>query len=407
MFNLKMKKVAQGKEAKRIYLDYASATPVLPEVLAKMLPYFTESFGNASAIHDEGMVAKRVVNECREKVARLLVVQSDQVTFTSGGTESNNLAILGTVQKYINSGSHYSGLEIITTKIEHPATIKTVEYLEGLGVAITYAPVDNTGKIILNELTNLLSEKTVLVSVAYVNSEIGTIQDVGAIARIIAKTNKQNNSEIKFHIDGAQAPLWLPCDLPRLGCDMISLDSGKFGGGKGVGVLARKRDTKISNINYGGGQEGGLRPGTESVAGIVGFTEALQIVQSAWQINTENVSDVRDYFIKKVQTEIPNVSINGAMGSDRVANNVNISIPGIDSEFAVVVLDNKGIACSTKSACSSSGGGESTVVKEISGDQARAMTTLRFTLGTQTTKTDIDTVVEVLKNHVSSIPKFN
>jgi cysteine desulfurase len=396
------KNTTMGK-SQCIYLDHASATPVLPEVMSAMMPYFTESFGNPGSIHSEGMIAKSAVLHARTTVARMLSVQPESVTFTSGGTESNNLGIIGVVEAKHQSGLPYNQIEIITTKIEHPATSKTFEYLGSMGVVVNYAPVDGGGEIILSELASLFTPRTLLVSVAYVNSEIGVIQDIGAISRVLAKFSKQHECSIYLHVDAAQAPLWLPCELSRLGCDLLSLDAGKFGGQKGVGALVHLKRVPIVNIAYGGGQERGLRSGTESVASIVGFATAFEVAQKNWSANSEQVAKLQAYFFNQLAEKIPTATINGVIGESRVANNINISIPGIDSEFAVVTLDVAGIACSTKSACSSAGGGASIVVETITGDTARASTTLRFSFGVQTTEAEINQALEVLSEHIHKI----
>jgi cysteine desulfurase len=370
-----------------------------------MMPYLTEVSGNPGSIHSEGMQAKSAVGAARTSVAKILEVQPECVTFTSGGTESNNLGIIGAVEAKHQSGIPYVEIEIITTQIEHPSTTKTFAYLASLGVVVHYVPVNTGGEIILSELTTLLTSRTLLVSVAYINSEIGVIQDVGAISRVLAKFSKQQDCSIYLHVDAAQAPLWLPCTLSRLGCDLLSLDAGKFGGPKGVGALVHLKRVPLINIAYGGGQELGLRPGTESVASIVGFATAFEIAQKNWSTNSEKVTELQAYFFKRLAEKIPTAVINGVIGEARVANNINVSIPGIDSEFAVVTLDMAGIACGTKSACSSAGGGESAVVKAVTGDSARASTTLRFTLGLKTNKEEIDTTVKVLAQHVLSLPK--
>jgi cysteine desulfurase len=402
MFGFYTKKATEVPTAPRIYLDHASATPVAPAVVAAMAPYWAEVFGNASAIHSEGVAAKRILTESRTAVARMLQVKPEGVTFTSGGTESNNLAILGVVGAARARGVAYADMEIITTKLEHPATLRAVEYLAREGVGIVYAPVDPMGNIVLREFESLLSPATQLVTVAYVNSEIGTIEDVGALGRSIAAYNREQGTAVLLHVDAAQAPLWLPCELPRLGADLLSLDAGKFGGPKGIGVLARIKGVMLETISYGGGQEAGLRPGTEPLALVVGLTTALRLAQSEWETRRGAVSALRDYFISQLQTQIPTAVLNGSVGEGRVANNVNISIPGLDSEFAVISLDVAGIACSTKSACSSAGGGESAVVMAISNDTAQASSTLRFTLGPDTTKTEIEHTVAVLQKFHSA-----
>ena len=403
MFTLFGQKVEKFEARPRTYLDFAAATPVLPEVVAAMAPYQSEVFGNASAIHSEGMAAKAAVAAARTQVARTLEVQPANVTFTSGGTESNSLAIMGVVAAARRRGIPYTDMEIITTAIEHPATLRTVEYVAEEGVVVRYVPVNSVGQVELAELVKLLSPKTVLVTVAYVNSEIGAIQDLGVIARVIKKHNQETDVMTLLHTDAAQAPLWLPCTLVRLGVDLLSLDAGKFCGPKGVGVLARGKNIELCYITHGGGQEAGLRPGTEPVALVVGFATALTLAQSDWQTRAEKVIDVRDYFIAELIRAIPVAVVNGPSGEGRVANNINISIPGLDSEFAVISLDVSGIACSTKSACSSAEGGESAVVLAVSNDKVRASSTLRFTLGPDVTKREIDqTVTTLQKFHLAN-----
>ena len=387
----------------RVYLDHASATPLRPEVLSAMMPYFIESFGNPGSIHTEGQQAKAALEDARTSVARLLSVQTECVTFTSGGTESNNLATMGVVRAQHDNGVPYEQIEIITTAIEHPATSKTFEYLATLGVVVKTVPIDEGGQIILSQLHSLLTPATLLVSLAYVNSEIGVIQDVGAISRVLNKFSKAHESTTYLHVDAAQAPLWLPCELSRLGCDLMSLDAGKFGGPKGVGALIHLKRVPLKNISYGGGQERGLRPGTESVASVVGFATAFLLAQSNWAKNTETVKVLQEYFFEQLKEKIPTAKINGVLGEYRVANNINISILGIDSEFAVVSLDVAGISISTKSACSSAGGGGSSVVQAITGDIGRSNTTLRFSLGPTTTRAEVERAIDQLRKHIVTL----
>ncbi len=397
--NSKSTQTTAGSSVRRIYLDYASATPVLPAVINAMMPYFAADFGNPSAIHAEGVKAKAAITHARAQVAQILQVKPEGITFTSGGTESNNLAILGTVAARHSQGTPYADMEIITTKLEHPATLQTVVHLEHEGVTVHYAPVDGEGKIVLSEFEKLLSPRTVLVTVGYVNSEIGTITDIGALSRVIRVAHTRGITRTLLHVDAAQAPLWLPCEVSRLGVDLLSLDAGKFCGPKGIGVLAHRKGVVLESVSYGGGQEAGLRPGTEPVPLVVGCAEALVWAHAHWQERQEKVTSVREYTFAALSQAIPPLIINGARAHGRVANNVNISIPEINSEFAVIALDVAGIACSTKSACSAAGGGESAVVKTISNDSVRAASTLRFTLGPETTHEQIDYLATTLAAH--------
>lgn len=384
---------------KRIYMDMAAATPVRKSVFEAMKPYFSDEFANPSAIHKEGQHARRAIEEARTLVGKTLEVKPECVFFTGSGTESNNLAIIGRIEQLVSKGATYSDLEILTTELEHPSVREAMTVLRQKGVGIKMLAVSEEGVISIESLHALLSPKTALVSFSYVNSEIGTIQPVGKLVRAVREYEQLSGKRIPVHLDAAQAPLWLSCQFDRLGADLLALDAGKCFGPKGVGLLIKKRDIELAPVQFGGGQEGGLRPATENVAGIVGAAKALEFAQGNYEVREAEVSEVRDYFFGQVAEQLPQAIVNGAMGDGRVANNVNISIPEIDSEFAVVVLDSKGVAASTKSACSGAGGGESRVVKTISDDAARAKSTLRFTFGSEVTKTDVDRVITILKEH--------
>ena len=387
----------------RVYLDYAAATPLSTKAFVAMKPFLMESFGNASAIHQEGARSRRAVEEARERTARALQVRPEFITFTSGGTESNNLAIIGTVEHLLRGGKSLSDMEIVTTKIEHPSVMNTMRALEARGVVIKYVGVDAKGFVSLSELQALLSEKTVLFSVAYANSEIGVIQKVHAIKKVLTAAEKKFETKILFHLDAAQAPLWVSCQFDSLYTDMLALDVGKCHGPKGVGILVRSRRVVVSPTLYGGGQENGLRPGTENVAGIVGASVALEEAQKDFKTRAEKTTRVRDAAIEYILKEIPEAILNGPTGDERLANNINISLLGLDTEFATVVLDKHGFAVSTKSACAGAGGGESAVVKAISADQSRSASTLRISLSPETTLSDIKDLTKVLKCHIDKM----
>lgn len=391
---------ARPRTLKRIYLDYAAATPMTAAAAAAMTRFLREDFGNPGGIHKEGVIAKRALEEFRTEVARTLEVQESGVVFTSGGTESNNLAISGVVELLYATGRTYESMTIISTKLEHPATLRTLEGLAALGVKVVYAPVKIDGQLDMAALRTLIDSSVVLVTLAYVNSEVGVITDTRAVRRLLDEVSKKTGTEILLHIDGAQAPLWLPCQLVRIGADLFSLDGGKCGGGKGVGALVMKKEVTVAPLLRGGGQEMGLRPGTEPVHLVAAFATAMSEAQRGWQSRSEAVTKVRDYAMAEITKRIPKATLNGPMGPDRVANNIHISIPGIDAEFAVITLDTHGIATSTKSACSSKGGGASAVVLAMTNDEARAMSTLRFTLGPDTTTFDIDQMLVVLATHL-------
>lgn len=387
----------------RVYLDYAAATPLSRSAFSAMKPFLVGSFANASAIHQEGVFSRKAVEEAREHVAQTLQVRPEFVTFTSGGTESNNLAIIGVLERLQSEGRSFAEMEVVTTRIEHPSVMNTMKTLERRGVGVKYMGVDSEGFVKIEELQKLLSEKTVLFSVAYANSEIGTVQKVHGIKKALDAAEKKFGTKIIFHLDAAQAPLWLPCRFDALHADLLALDVGKCNGPKGMGVLVRSRRAIVKSTLFGGGQESGLRPGTENVAGMVGASVALQEAQKDFKTRAEKVAKVRDSGIEYILKEIPTAVINGPTGEDRLANNINISIPGLDTEFATIVLDKHGFAVSTKSACAGAGGGESVVVQSISNDPARSRSTLRLSLSPDTTLKNLKDLTKVLKAHIEKM----
>ena len=396
-----------SKKSKRVYLDYAAATPLSREAKAAMLPYLTDSFANPSAIHREGQTSRNAVEVARDSIAHTFEIRPEFITFTSGGTEANNLAIRGAVMAVRRENQPLGELEVITLKTEHPATQKTVAALKKRGVSVQYAPVDDVGLIKIEVFQKLLSEKTVLVSVAYANSEIGVIQKLHALRKTIRQAEEKFGTTILLHVDAAQAPLWLNCQFDALKADLVSFDASKCNGPKGVGLLLRSRRAELVPVTYGGGQENGLRPGTENVAGIVGAAVAFQEAQKNWKRRTAAVAAVRDAAIEHIHSELPQAILNGPVGERRQANNINISIPGLDTEFATVVLDKHGFAVSTKSACAGAGGGESTVVREISNDPARATSTLRISLSPDTKLKDLERLTAALKQHINKMAKYS
>lgn len=384
----------------RVHLDYASTTPVHSEVFAAMRPYFSEVWGNPSAIYKEGVRARKVVEDARTELARTLKIRPLDVTFTSGGTESNNLALIGVIEALHNEGKKYEEMEIISTRIEHPSILETLEYLEKRGVSIVYAPIEEDGQIDINTFESLLNTKTVLVTFAYVNSEIGVIQDVKKITRIVRAWNDAQKAHVYVHTDASQAPLWLSCELDRLGVDLMTLDAGKCYGPKGVGVLAHRHWVKIIPIMHGGGQEQGLRSGTENTALIVGCVKAIVRAQKNYEARSIEAARLREKLFELIEKEIPNAIVNGSREA-RVANNVNISLPEFDTEYAVIWLDSKGIAASTKSACGAKESTGSNVVREMTKDNERALATLRFTFGEETTEDDLIQTIKILKEYLT------
>lgn len=390
----------RSSAGERVYLDFAAATPVRPEIIVMMEPYMRNISANPSATHFEGRQARQAIESARDGVAKVLHVRSDEVFFTGGGTESNNLAIFGAVRMLTSQGAAEKDIEIITTRVEHPSILEVVAELERKGVVIKYVPVDEEGLIDLNIFKELLSPKTALISLAYANSETGVVQDVKKISRIV-KEYRSDLGEVRplIHLDASQAPLYLPCAVDSLGVDLMTLDSGKCYGPKGAGVLIKKSYVKLAAQLYGGDQESGLRPGTENTAEIVGSARSLVIAQERHEGRSAQVGEMRDLLIAELQKEIPKLQINGS-AVHRIANNVNISIPGIDGEYAVVALDVNGVAASTRSACSGTTSGGSHVVTAMGGGEERALGTIRFTLGEETTEDDVRRAVTVLKTHV-------
>lgn len=389
-----------GKK-KRIYLDYASATFVRKEVQKAMQPYFSHVYGNPSAIHKEGVHASLAVEKAREELAQTLRIRPSGIVFTGSGTESNNMALLGVIEERHKKGMAYRDMEVVSTAIEHASVLEVLAHLSSLGVVVTYVPTNEYGVITIDEFTRSLTDKTVLVVFSYVNSEIGTIQPFSKLTRIVRAYEQDHGTHIHVHIDGAQAPLWLPCALDTLNTDTLALDAGKCYGPKGVGVLAFRQKVSVAPILFGGSQENGLRPGTENTPLIIGAVKAIVLAQKEYVEKSERVTKLRDEFIAQLES-IDGVVLNGHR-TERVANNVNISIPFIDAEFAVISLDEKGIACATKSACGGARGDGSSVVRTITGDPKRALSTLRFSLGEDTKAHELLTVVTVLKAHIAQM----
>lgn len=374
-----------------IYLDFASTTPVDELVARKMSAYFTNTFGNPSGIYEQSRLAKSALNQATQEIAKFLNCEPKEIVFTSGGTESDNLAIFGLAKKY--PGGH-----LITTKIEHDAVLKPFKELEKNGYTVTYLNVDEEGFVDLEELEAAIGENTFLVSIIYANNEIGTIQDIEKISQII----KDKNPKTIFHSDACQATQYLPMDTKKLGVDLLTINGSKIYGPKGVGALYINEGVKIEPIIYGGGQQDNLRSGTENVPGIVGLAAAIKLIKSK---KASKESILRDELIDQL-LEIDGSILNGPR-KNRLPNNVSISFPGAEGESAVLMLDQKGIACSTGSACTSGSLQGSHVVMAISSDSERAHCTLRFTLGKSTTKEQIDKTVEEVKNVVAKLRKIS
>jgi cysteine desulfurase len=387
--------------AKMIYLDNASTTPVRPEVILAMKPYWTENFGNPSAITKGGVIARQAVEKARKTIADSLLRRPNEVIFTSGGTESNNLAIIGVVNYLLKQHKiKLSDFHFITTNIEHSSVTECFKELERRGAKVDYLKVKESGIVEVKDLRKLIKPNTILVSVGYANNEIGTVQPIREIAKEIRHARKSllGKSSPLFHTDASQAGLWLDLNVNQLGVDLMTLDGQKMNGPKGVGVLFKKANLEISPVLFGGGQEKGLRSGTENVPLIVGLAKTFELARKDWIKNNKKVKVVRDYFWQNVQAKIPGVILNGDL-EKRLPNNLNISVSNINSEFLVLCLDEAGIVCSTKSSCERDAE-ESFVVRALGGENWRAKTSLRFSLAENISRKDINYVVTILKKEV-------
>lgn len=376
---------------KEIYLDHAATTPVRPEVLQAMLPYFTESFGNPSSVYSFASKNKSVITEAREKIGKALGTDSGNIYFTAGGTESDNWAIKATAEAYKGKGNH-----IITSKIEHHAVLHTCEYLEKNGYEITYLEVDENGEVNLEQLESAIRPTTVLISIMYANNEIGTIQpikEIGAIAR---------KHDVLFHTDAVQAFGQVDIKVDDCNIDLLSASGHKLNGPKGIGFLYIRKGLKLRSLLHGGSQERKRRAGTENVPGIVGFGKAVEIAVETMKERTEKEIQLRDYLINRVMNEIPYTRLNGAK-TKRLPNNANFSFRFIEGESLLIMLDMKGICASSGSACTSGSLDPSHVLLAIGLPHEIAHGSLRLTLSDTTTKEEIDYVVDVLKEIVEKL----
>ena len=373
---------------KTVYADNAATTRVRPEVLAKMIPYFTEYYGNPSSLYSVGRQTAVAVNEAREKVAGLLGCKPTEIYFTSGGSESDNMAIRGIASK---KGKGH----IITTKIEHHAVLHTVQDLEKQGFEATYLDVDSEGIISLDELKNAIREDTILITVMFANNEIGTIQPIKEIGEI-AKAHK-----IPFHTDAVQAAGHIHINVEEMNIDMLSLSAHKFGGPKGVGALYVKRGLAPKTLITGGGQERGKRAGTENIAGIVGTAEALSLAVSEIDAETKRLTALRDKLIDGI-LKIPYTRLNGSR-TNRLPSNVNISVEYIEGESLILMLDLKGICASSGSACTTGSLDPSHVLLALGLTHEVAHGSLRLSLGHDNTEADVDYILETLPQVVERL----
>ncbi|MFP4697670.1 MAG: cysteine desulfurase NifS [Eubacteriales bacterium] len=380
---------------KTIYFDYAATTPTKKEVVEEMIPYFTQDFGNPSSIYSIANKNKEAIMKSRDRVAKAINANNNEVYFTGSGTEADNWAIKGIAESYRTKGKH-----IITSRVEHHAVLHTCEYLEKNGYEVTYLDVDKYGMISIDDLRKAIRDDTILITIMYANNEIGTIQpinDIGAIA-------KENN--IIFHTDAVQALGAIDIDVKASNIDLLSMSAHKIYGPKGVGALYIRKGVKIKAFIHGGAQEKRRRAGTENVPGIVGFAKALELIVENREKNNERIIKLRDRLIKEVTETVPHCHLNGHP-TKRLPNNVNFSFSFIEGESLLIMLDMKGICASSGSACTSGSLDPSHVLMAIGLPHETAHGSLRITLGEDSTEEDIDYLIEVLSPIVKRLREMS
>lgn len=366
------------------YFDNSATTRVKEEVLEEMFPYFNMQYGNASSIYSIGREAKRAIEESRKRVGELINCKPEEIYFTSCGSESDNTALKGIAYAYKNKGRH-----IITSKIEHPAILNSCKSLEKQGFEVTYVDVDKNGFVNLSSIQNAIKKDTILISIMFANNEIGTIQPIEEIAKIAHKNN------IIFHTDAVQAVGNISIDVKKMDIDMLSLSGHKIYAPKGIGALYVKKGIQFEKYMDGGHQEKDKRAGTENVAEIVGLGKACEIAEKNLEQYQKKLEQLRNYFLEKIKTSIPNMHINGTM-EKRLPGNINISFEGIDATEILFKLDNYGICASGGSACSSGDNNPSHVLTAIGLPSELSKSAIRFTFGDFNTKEDVDYLVEKL-----------
>jgi cysteine desulfurase len=374
-----------------IYLDHAATTPLHPEARRAMEPFLGEVYGNPSSLHAAGQAARRALDDARDRVALALEARVEEIVFTSGGTEANNLALVGAFLAVREQRPH-----LLTVGTEHHAVLDTCRFLERLGAEVTVVPVDGEGLVDPEDVRRALTPRTGLVSVMHANNEIGTVAPLAEIAAITREAG------VPLHTDAVQTVGALPVGLESLGVDLLSLSAHKFTGPKGVGALLVRRGTRLRSLHYGGGQERGRRAGTENVAGIIGMARALELALADREAEAVRQAALRDHLIERIRTLAPDVILNGHP-TRRLPNNVNVAIPGIDAEALLLNLDLEGICASAGSACTAGSLEPSHVIRALGRPPALVNGSVRFSLGRCTTKAEIDTVAERLAQIVARL----
>lgn len=401
---------------RRIYLDNSATTPVDPKVLEAMLPYLTEKFGNASSIHHFGQETKAAVDKARHQVAGLINSRPNEIVFTSGGTEANNLAIRGLVESVRSSGFSRQAAagrpaevgspnHIITSAIEHPAVKSVCEDLEKQGFEVTYLPVYEDGLVRIEDAKAALRDETVLISIMFANNEIGTIQPVHDIGRFVREL-REEGKKIWFHTDAVQAAGKIAVDVEEIGCDLLSLSAHKINAPKGIGALYMRRGVRLHPQNIGGRQERGVRGGTESVPLIAAFGTACEIAKDRLGSEPSRIMTMRDRFENAVLENIPDSSVNGAVDR-RLPNISNISFRSVEGEGLLINLDMQGIAVSTGSACSSGSLEPSPVIRALGKDDEISRGAIRFSFGSFNSEDDVDRVLQVLPSAVDNLRRLS
>lgn len=390
--------------SRRIYLDNAATTEMLPEVVEAMEPYFVQEYGNASTSYELGREARNAVELAREQVAACIMAQPSEIFFTSGGSESDNWAIKNTAGERKHEGRH-----IITSRIEHHAVLNSCKYLEELGYRVTYLNTDRDGIVDRCQLEKTIRESeysgetanhVTLISIMYANNEIGTIQPIQEIGKLAQRKG------ILFHTDAVQAMGQLPIAVRELPVDLLSASAHKFHGPKGVGFLYVREGVELPSFIHGGGQERGKRAGTENVAGIVGMAKALEIANGRMRRRTRELTGLRDYFVRRVRDEIADVRLNGH-DTKRLPGNVNLSFRGVEATSLLVLLEENGICASAGSACNSGVTRMSHVIQAIDVPAEYAYGTIRFSLGSATTLQDINATIDALRENVQLLRGAN
>jgi cysteine desulfurase len=378
---------------KYIYFDHSATTPIDKEVLAAMRPYLNNSFGNPSSLYGLGQKARQGIEDAREKIAKFLNCENEEVFFTSGATESNNLAILGLIKK-IKRQNNDRKIHIIASQIEHPAVLEVFNELKKEGIEVTYLPVAKDGLARVDDLKKAIKRETVLVSIMYVNNEVGTIQPISESGKFLKEINKKRKAEEKiyFHTDAVQAANYCDCRVDFLGVDMLSLSGHKIYGPKGVGALYIRKGTPILPLVYGGHQEKSLRSGTENVAGIVGMGKAIEMINKK---DGERIKKMRNRVVNELLKKIPETIFNGDL-EKRIPSNANFCFKNVEGESILLMLDMEGIAVSTGSACSSGSLKPSHVLLAMGVPQEVSHGSVRITLGKDNTAKEVDKLLKVL-----------